>query len=152
VKTFEITPLREADLLEVVEIEEMTGLNRWGFDAYRREILTNPFAALYAARPLELAPRRIFGFVASSMSYDELHINNIASHPDYRRLGIGRSLLTAALDEGRLRGARLSVLEVRASNVTAQALYEAFGYRVTRRRKAYYRAPSEDALEMILDL
>jgi ribosomal-protein-alanine N-acetyltransferase len=149
---FEISLLREADLLEVVEMEELTGLNRWGYDAYRRELLTNPMAAMFVARPVVPIARRILGFVASSISYDELHINNIASHPDHRRIGVGGALLESALAEGRLRGARLCVLEVRASNVSAQQLYTRFGFRTARRRRDYYRIPTEDALEMILDM
>ena len=149
---FEIGPLRESDLLEVVEMEEMTGLNRWGYDAYRRELLTNPMAAMFVARPVIPISRRILGFVASSVSYDELHINNIAAHPDHRRIGVGGALLESALAEGRLRGARLCVLEVRASNVSAQELYTRFGFRTARRRRDYYRVPTEDALEMILDM
>ena len=148
---FEVAPLREADLTEVVEIEEITGLNRWGYDAYRRELFTNPMAAMYVARPLGVETnRRILGFVAASIIFDELHINNIASHPDFRRHGIGRRLLSAALEEGRLRGAKLCVLEVRASNTVAQALYASFGFRTARRRRDYYRSPVEDALEMVL--
>lgn len=150
---YEIVPLREADLREIVEIEEITGLNRWGYDAYRRELLTNPQSVMYVARPLDMGiGRRVLGFVAAATIFDEIHINNIAAHPDHRRLGIGRSLLSTALDEGRLRGARLCVLEVRASNLSAQALYEAFGFKTARRRKEYYRLPTEDALEMLLKL
>jgi len=37
-----VESMREQDLTEVVEIEEMSGLNRWGYDAYRRELFTNP--------------------------------------------------------------------------------------------------------------
>lgn len=149
---FEVVPMREIDLEEVVEIEERTGLNRWGYDAYRRELLTNPQALMYIARPRDATDREVIGFVAAAMMYDELHINNIASHPDYRRLGVGRSLLNTSIAEGRLRGATFCVLEVRASNGTAQALYENLGFHATRRRKDYYRGPTEDALEMVLRL
>lgn len=149
---FEIVPMLEADLDEVVEIESTTGLNRWGRDAYRRELLTNPNAIMYVARPLAAAPRRVLGFVAAGLMYDELHINNIASHSEFRRIGVGRDLLREAVREGRLRGAVYCVLEVRASNETAQALYIAQGFSTTRRRRDYYRSPTEDALEMLLKL
>jgi [ribosomal protein S18]-alanine N-acetyltransferase len=150
---FEITPLVEADLSEIVEIEEITGLNRWGYDAYRRELLTNSGAVMFVARPLDYTSgRRTIGYVAGAILYDELHINNIATHPDYRRLGVASALLSTALDEGVLRGATQCVLEVRASNVVAQALYHSFGFHVNRRRKEYYRGPTEDALEMLLDV
>ena len=149
---FEIGPMREADLREVVDIEDSTGLNRWGYDAYRRELLTNPNAVMYVARPRDLSEHAIVGFVAAALMYDELHINNIASRPECRRAGIGRALLATALEEGRLRGATFCVLEVRASNLPAQALYESNGFYTSRRRKDYYRAPVEDALEMVMRL
>ena len=149
---FEIVPMREADLVEVVDIEENTGLNRWGHDAYRRELLTNPHAVMYVARPFGPSEVLVLGFIASAMMYDELHINNIASRPEHRRRGIGRALLRTAIEEGQLRGATFCVLEVRASNLAAQTLYEAMGFHTTRRRKDYYRAPVEDALEMVLKL
>jgi [ribosomal protein S18]-alanine N-acetyltransferase len=150
---FEIMPLVEADLSEVVEMEEITGLNRWGYDAYRRELLTNPGASMFVARPLDPGcGRRTIGYVASAVLYDELHVNNIATHPDFRRLGVARALMNAVIDEGLLRGAKHCVLEVRASNGVAQELYFAFGFVVNRRRKDYYRLPTEDALEMLLEL
>jgi [ribosomal protein S18]-alanine N-acetyltransferase len=150
---FEITPLVEADLSEVVEMEEITGLNRWGYDAYRRELLTNPGAAMYVARPLDPGcGRRTLGYVAAAVLYDEVHVNNIATHPDYRRLGIARALMATVIDEGAMRGAKHCVLEVRSSNTVAQSLYLEFGFIVNRRRKDYYRMPTEDALEMLLDM
>jgi ribosomal-protein-alanine N-acetyltransferase len=150
---FEVTPLVEADLAEVVEMEEITGLNRWGYDAYRRELLTNPGAVMLVARPLDAGcGRRTLGYVAAAVLFDEIHVNNIATHPDYRRLGIARALMTAVIDEGALRGVKQCVLEVRASNQVAQELYFAFGFIVNRRRKDYYRMPTEDALEMLLDM
>jgi ribosomal-protein-alanine N-acetyltransferase len=150
---FEIAPLYDVDLTEVVEIEETTGLNRWGYDAYRRELLNNPMAVMYVARPLDPGTnRRLLGFVAASIIFDELHINNIATHPDFQRIGIGRRLLSTALDEGALRGGKVCVLEVRASNVVAQALYMSLGFRTARRRRDYYRSPTEDALEMVKNM
>lgn len=150
---YEVAPMLEADLREVVELEDITGLNRWGFEAYRRELLSNSMSVMRVARPLDgYTPRRILGFVAAAISYDELHINNIATHPDYRRLGIARSLLNDALREGRLRHASVCVLEVRASNAAAQILYQRLGFRTSRRRKDYYRMPNEDALEMLLSM
>ncbi|HYE16754.1 MAG TPA: hypothetical protein VD968_20105, partial [Pyrinomonadaceae bacterium] len=55
---FLIGAMTEHDLLEVVEIEETTGLSLWGWDAYRAE-LERPEALMLAARsprPSPLAP------------------------------------------------------------------------------------------------
>jgi ribosomal-protein-alanine N-acetyltransferase len=146
-----IEPMREQDLTEVVEIEEMSGLNRWGYDAYRRELFTNPNSVMMVARNLHPGPA-IAGFFAGWIVEDELHINNLATHPDYRRIGVARSLLEAVLDESAYRGVSFVILEVRASNEAAQALYKKLGFKLIGRRRDYYRVPVEDALVMRREL
>jgi ribosomal-protein-alanine N-acetyltransferase len=79
---------------------------------------------------------------------DELHINNLAVDPHWRRRGIARTLLDAALERGRVRGARRAFLEVRASNVEALALYRRHGFEAAGIRKGYYDHPVEDAVVM----
>src|ERR1051326_7808815 len=132
-----VVPLSEHDLLEAVEIEETTGLSQWGWDAYRAE-LSKPEAVMLAARrdaPDPQTGKRLIGFAAARINADELHINNIGVRPDPRRRGVGRALLGACLDIAARRGARLAVLEVRASNAAARALYERLGFTVVGERR-----------------
>jgi ribosomal-protein-alanine N-acetyltransferase len=143
--------MRENDLDYVVELEEITGLNRWGYDAYRRELLKNLNSIMLIARNLE-SKSRVVGFFAGWTVEDEMHVNNIASHPDYRRMGIGESLMNAGIERGIRRGARYVMLEVRASNEGAQALYRKMGFGYVGKRRDYYRLPTEDALVMKLVL
>src|SRR5216683_3224520 len=84
--------------------------------------------------------------LASPSVLDELHINNLAVLPAYRRAGIGSALLTHVLDEGARMGARRATLEVRRSNEAARQLYERFGFSVVGVRQGYYSNPVEDAL------
>jgi ribosomal-protein-alanine N-acetyltransferase len=105
---------------------------------------------MLVARSLQPGQRAL-GFLAGWIVEDELHINNIASHPTYRRLGIGRALLEEAVLAGRRRGAAFILLEVRASNEAAQQLYRKLGFVIIGRRRDYYRAPTEDALVMKLE-
>ena len=86
------------------------------------------------------------GFVSFWRILDELHINNLAVLPGYRRTGIASALLTHALAEGVRKGARRATLEVRRSNEPARCLYERFGFAVKSVRLGYYTAPVEDAL------
>lgn len=142
--------MTEHDLLEVVEIEETCGLSLWGWEAYRAE-LDRPEAIMLVARntsPEDYFRRTLCGFVAARLSTDEMHVNNIGVRLDARRTGIGSALLAAALDAGFQAGARTAVLEVRAANTVAQALYRRFGFAVKGRRKSYYRNPTDDALVM----
>jgi ribosomal-protein-alanine N-acetyltransferase len=141
--------MRERDLVDVVEIEETSGLNRWGYDAYRRELFTNPNSIMIVARNLVPGPG-VLGFFAGWIVEDELHVNNVAAHRDYRRMGVGRSLMEAAVDEARRRGVSEVLLEVRASNEGAQRMYRNLGFSFVGRRRDYYRLPTEDALVMKL--
>lgn len=141
-----VVRMTEHDLLEVVEIEESTGLSQWGWDAYRAE-LEKPEAIMLVARrdAQDAAGRNVIGYIASRLSAGELHINNIGVRPESRRRGVGNSLMRAALDEASRGGARLAVLEVRAGNRAAIALYERQGFAVVGERRNYYRSPTEDA-------
>ncbi len=78
--------------------------------------------------------------------FDEIHVNNFAVHPAWRRRGVGRALLAHVLAEAARLGAPRATLEVRASNTPAIALYEAGGFVRAGLRKAYYTHPIEDAL------
>ena len=146
---YSIEPMRERDLIDVVEIEETSGLNRWGYDAYRRELFTNPNSIMIVARNMVSGPG-VLGFFAGWIVEDELHVNNVAAHHDYRRMGVGRSLMEAAVDEARRRGVSEVLLEVRASNEGAQRMYRNLGFSFVGRRHDYYRLPTEDALVMKL--
>ena len=147
--SYSIDPMLERYLTGVVEIEESSGLNRWGHDAYKRELFTNENSIMLVAHNLFPGPS-VIGFFAGWIVEDELHVNNVATHAEYRRAGIGRALMEAATDEARRRGARHMLLEVRASNETAQSLYKEIGFRFVGRRRDYYRLPVEDALVMKL--
>ena len=142
-----IEPMGEHDLLEVVEIEETTGLSQWGWEAYRAE-LEKPEAVMLVARrtvPEGETGRRLSGYIASRINADELHINNIGVWPEARRRGVGGALLGAALELAARCGAFEAVLEVRVGNIAAQAMYERLGFEVVGVRKNYYKEPAEDA-------
>lgn len=151
-----ISAMTEHDLLEVVEIEEHSGLSRWGWAAYYAELQGgNRRLMLVArvARPLEqIKTDQIAGYIVARLAAKELHINNVAVRVEYRRRGIGSALLTRILEQGQQLDATEAFLEVRAGNSLAQALYEKCGFRNVGRRRSYYSAPAEDALIMSAQL
>ena len=71
---------------------------------------------------------------------------NIATHPDYRRKGIGTALINALVDRLAKQGSHSLMLEVRTSNNSAISVYQKLGFFEVGRRKNYYRNPKEDAL------
>ena len=151
-----IGSMTEHDLLEVVEIEESSGLSRWGWAAYYAELQGGNRHLMLVARVADSEHRRgrskLAGYIVARMGADELHINNVAVREPYRRLGIGRALLDRILAEGKRSEIPCAFLELRAGNTAALALYEECGFRVTARRSKYYSEPVEDALVMIVQL
>lgn len=150
-----ITRMTEHDLLEVVEIEESSGLSRWGWAAYYAELQGSNKDLMLVARVAEAEQRRhspsLAGYIVGRLGADELHINNVAVRKRYRRRGIGRELLNRILAEGKRVGVPCAFLELRAGNAAALALYEECGFQVTARRQRYYSDPVEDALVMMTE-
>ncbi|MDX6385108.1 MAG: [ribosomal protein S18]-alanine N-acetyltransferase [Blastocatellia bacterium] len=154
-RSVSIARMTEHDLLEVVEIEEVSGISVWGWDAYHKELQSPEDVIMLVARPAGPDPAQpprpaIAGFIISRLIAGELHINNVAVRPEYRRQGIAAQLLSAVLSAGRSQRARLAFLEVREGNAAAQGLYRSCGFQVSGRRKRYYNQPVEDALLMSL--
>lgn len=151
--SWEVSDMELDDLREVIEIEDLSGLSRWGYEAYHRELMSNPSAIMLVARSLspEEDGRNVLGFLASWIVADEMHLNNIATHPDFRDRGVAKDLLGEALLIARAQEARFCILEVRVSNLSAMRLYEAFRFEPVGRRAGYYSNPVEDALVMKLD-
>ncbi len=63
---------------------------------------------------------------------------NVATHPDYRRRGIGRALTERAMAAARQKGSRDLWLQVRDDNPTAIKIYEDLGFQERARRTTYY--------------
>jgi ribosomal-protein-alanine N-acetyltransferase len=149
-RDYRIDLTTQHDLLEVVEIEEECHLSAWGWESYNLE-LTRPEAVMLVARraaPDWRTGKTLQGFVAARVTAGELHINNIGVRTAARGHGVGGALLRAAIATGRRLGAQSAMLEVRAGNLAAQALYRRCGFAVAGRRRNYYRDPPEDALIM----
>ncbi len=90
----------------------------------------------------------VVGFLLAWSVADELHLLELASHPEYRRKGFARALLSALIAHARQHRKRLLLLEVRRSNEAAVTLYESSGFQRTGVRPGYYSDTGEDAVEM----
>ena len=78
----------------------------------------------------------------------EFEVLRIATHPDYRKRGVAKALLSAHTETAKQKGYTKGFLEVRESNTPAKAFYQNAGYLSTGRRKNYYQNPTEDAILM----
>lgn len=141
--------MSEADLAAVLEVD------RAGFgephDAREkalREELVRPWARLRVARG---DGGVVQGYLLFWHVADEAHVINVAVAPAHRRRGVGRALVEHLLEYARQSAIVKVLLEVRASNASAIALYASAGFREFNVRERYYD-DGEDAVEMMLEL
>jgi ribosomal-protein-alanine N-acetyltransferase len=136
------------DVPAVAELDRNSFSLPWPERAFVFEVAANPAARCWIA---EDEHGRIVGMLVMWLIVDEAHIATLASHPEFRKQGIGAHLLTQALQAARAEGARRALLEVRAGNEAAQAMYRKFGFEAAGRRPRYYKDNGEDAILMTLD-
>lgn len=82
--------------------------------------------------------RDVFGYGVMTVAAQEAHLLNLCVDPDRQGRGHGRLLLQHLLTRARALGAWRMLLEVRASNLIAQALYERSGFVEIGIRRGYY--------------
>jgi ribosomal-protein-alanine N-acetyltransferase len=131
------------------DIEKLSFPSPWSRYCFLSE-LSNPVSTTLVAGPPAPEPWQVWGYIIYWVAAGEMHILNLAVHPDLRCRGIARALLTEALRLARLQKAAGAWLEVRSSNRPAQALYESFGFTEVGLRPRYYADTQEDALIMEL--
>ena len=159
--------LREEDLSGIAGIEMESHVEPWS-EASMREELHRPISLFWVARlsrfldhppaeGLELQTRReacghganpIAGYICCWLVADELQILNVTVHKSWRRCGIGKALLSHALEWGRTHEACSALLEVRKSNLAAQLLYRKMGFQAVGERPGYYGIMKEAAVMM----
>lgn len=143
---YALEPMRVEDLPEVLAIEHAAFSNPWSREAFLHEIENNPCSRAIVARTTMPTSRRIAGYCVRWVVFEQMHIQNIAVHPQHQRRGLARCLIEDAIKGGKKAGARKAVLEVRESNRAAQRLYLSLGFREVGRRRGYYSRPREDAI------
>lgn len=163
-----------ADIPQVVAIDRQAFPIPWSSSVYRYEIGQNPIStmvvvSLYEApshdenhdgspidrimgllrgRQATMWHRAVVGYGGFWFSQGEAHVSTIASHPEFRRLGLGELLLAGMIRRALQMDPREVSLEVRISNATAIALYSKYGFKPAGIKARYYRDNHEDAYDM----
>lgn len=105
------------------------------------------------------APQQLVGFILLARQPFDAEVQAMGVLPEQRGHGVGEALMRAARHTAKHLQSERLLLEVRAGNTAAIALYKRHGFSVDGRRKNYYPAFSvnrgaerEDALLMSLSL
>ena len=139
----EITKMTSAHIEEIARLEKECFSSPWSEDGLKSE-LDNSFARFFVA----LSDGRIAGYIGSHNVLGEVYITNVAVFPEFRRNGVGMTLVDFLVNEMNAEEAEFVTLEVRESNIKAIDLYEKCGFEKVGKRKDFYEKPREDGVLM----
>jgi len=142
--------MKEEDIDAVWHIETLSFPYPWKKKQFAEE-LKNDHSHILLATIEEAGSKKVVGYICWWTVADEIHLLNLAIHPDFRREGVATSLLDTLFSCAREHGVMFATLEVRRFNSPAVLLYKKFGFAVRGIRKGYY-PEGEDAIVMELDV
>lgn len=140
--TATIRAMRRRDIPAVAGLEREIYDEPWSPRVFFDELALDTRAYIVATD----SDGAIVGYAGILVVETDAHITTIAVAPEARGQRLGKRLMLSLVDRALDAGARHLTLEVRVSNSSAQALYDAFGFTPVGRRKNYYK--TEDALVM----
>ena len=140
-----IEPMRKKDLSAIMAIEHVSYPKPWTTGVFQSEIeLSRQGERHYIVARRD---QRLVGYAGAMFVVGDAHVTNIAAAPEARRSGVATRLLAELAWEAIRRECQALTLEVRSSNVGAQALYRRFGFAPVGVRQKYYEN-TEDAIVM----
>jgi ribosomal-protein-alanine N-acetyltransferase len=149
-----VEPMKEEDVSPVAALDDAAFGTHGPSDTQEareknlHEELKRTWARLRVVRDVG---GRVVGYVLFWHVTDEIHLLNVAVDPRARRQRVGRTLVEAVIEYARANQAAKVLLEVRASNAPAIALYENLGF-VRFNVRARYYPDGEDGVEMMLTI
>ena len=131
----------EAEL--VLPLEQACFSHPWTLDNVRSEIEKENAVFMGA-----FYEEQLVGYASCYIVEETAYMNNVGVHPNYRQLGIGKTLIQSLEGLALDRNASVLTLEVRSKNKPAIAMYEKLGYKNHGTRPFFYRDPIDDAYIM----
>ena len=121
--------LRPSHLSDVLELDRLAFGDPWSNDERSLHDVTT--ATPHHRARVVIDNGSIVGFAITGQSGDVGYLQRLAVHPDARRCGIARDLVSDALRWARGRGARTALVNTAVDNEPALSLYSSLGF-ITR--------------------
>lgn len=144
-----LRPLRWWDVERVMLLERgLFADTAWSVESFWSE-LAHPESRRYLVAEAEESGE-LLGYAGLMASGTEADVQTVAVAPSAQGRGVGALLLRALVEEASHSGATSVLLEVRADNDAAIALYRRHGFERIGVRRRYYQPGDVDALVMRL--
>ena len=145
------TSERQQALQAVANIEALVHPH----DAWTEQTLAEMLAQdsthiMIVYKPEEEAGYKIVGYCLYQVVFEQAEILRIGTHPDYQRQGIASQLFATLNNELINNKVESLLLEVRADNAPALALYEQQAFAVIHTRKNYYQLPHQPSVDALI--
>jgi len=92
----------------------------------------------------------VVGYCLYQMMFEQAEILRIGTHPNYQRQGIASKLFARLNQQLQALTVESLLLEVRADNLPAIALYEQQGFETIHQRKGYYKTAHKPAIDALI--
>lgn len=139
---FSIEKMNVEHISAVAQIEKLCFSTPWSENGLSEE-LGNSLARFFVL----ISEGAVAGYIGAHNVMGEVYITNVAIHPDYRKRGFAKALISHLIKNCRTEDGFVT-LEVRESNIPARNLYSALGFKEVGLRKKFYEHPVEDAVLM----
>ena len=146
-----LRPLRWWDVEALLPVEaELFGASAWSAELFWSELAAPGRTYLVAVQARDdghgASAEELLGYAGLAVAGPDADVQTLAVAPGAQRRGLGGLLLDALVDAARSGGAASVLLEVRADNEPAKALYAARGFERVGVRRRYYQPEDVDAL------
>jgi ribosomal-protein-alanine N-acetyltransferase len=133
-----------ADLDAIMQIEPTIYSHPWTRGNFS-DSLNCGYNAWVLQDKIQADKSEIIGYALMMLVMDEAHLLNLSISKHRQKQGLGRQLLEHMIHIAKRHKSANMFLEVRASNISAIALYENIGFNEMAIRRGYY--PSHDGRE-----
>ncbi|MBS4462076.1 ribosomal protein S18-alanine N-acetyltransferase [Aerococcaceae bacterium zg-B36] len=140
---YKVVPIKGRQMMSPIK-EQIVSFNQtFGWSAEQSEAdFVNEHSEYYCLVDKDV----VLGYISLHHVLDEVSINHVFIHTDYRKQGLASALVAFVIEQLAYRQVKHLFLEVRSKNEAAIRLYESSGFELLGRRKNYYQNPVEDAL------
>ncbi len=102
------------------------------------------------AKEESVSHREIVGYCLYQMTFEQAEVLRIGTDPKYQRKGIASQVLNKLHELLQLNQVESLLLEVRADNTAAIALYEQQAFNIIHKRKGYYKMPHKPVVDALV--
>ncbi|WP_296211184.1 ribosomal protein S18-alanine N-acetyltransferase [Psychrobacter sp. UBA3480] len=92
----------------------------------------------------------VVGYCLYQMTFEQAEVLRIGTDPKYQRKGIASQVLNKLHELLQLNQVESLLLEVRADNTAAIALYEQQAFNIIHKRKGYYKMPHKPVVDALV--